>query len=330
MLKFLLRALGVVAALYFGAAVGLALWPASPFKGSTLTAEKLRAGEIAAGTVFDQVYPFAERTFEARDGTKIYGRIFPGTSSTTVLLLHGVASDSTPLNAPAGLLAQASGARVVTVDLRGHGKSEGPRWRVSHIGQYEEDVADIVAALRQDFPDGKVVLAGHSMGGGIALRYALLSGKPRVDGYLLYSPLLGGDAPTMPKGERDGAGDYMHFQEPRFFGVLMLNMAGITIFNDLPILYFNQPPETPAYGFAAVASMQPNPPKDYRAALRAVSVPLLLVAGTKDEAFNAAAYPGVVSQNGSGRAVLVEGATHNGILTDAGAAKIAGEFIKGL
>jgi predicted dienelactone hydrolase len=57
-------------------------------------------------------------------------------------------------------------------------------------------------------------------------------------------------------------------------------------------------------------------PRDYRAAFRAIKAPLLLVAGSKDEVFRANAYADVVKQYSSGRSMLVDGATHVGVLTD--------------
>ncbi len=73
------------------------------------------------------------------------------------------------------------------LDLRGRGESGGRSGDVDHIGQYEEDLTDVVAALRSAHPDRGFVLSGHSMGGGIAQRFAQASDSPAVDG----SPVMG-------------------------------------------------------------------------------------------------------------------------------------------
>jgi alpha-beta hydrolase superfamily lysophospholipase len=237
-------------------------------------------------------------------------------TGTTVLLVHGVGSDGQALEPAAERLRDGSGARVVVLDQRGHGRSGGPRWSVAYAGQYDDDLADTLAALRREQPDGRLVLAAHSMGGGIALRHALKPSQP-VDGYLLAAPLLGPTAPTARQGGSGAGagGKFALFHTPRLFGVLMFDLVGVHAFDRLPILELNIPGR-PAYGFAALQSMQPNAPNDYRAALKAIHQPLLLVAGSRDEAFNAAAYPGVIAAYSRGQALIVPGATHNSVLTD--------------
>jgi alpha-beta hydrolase superfamily lysophospholipase len=73
---------------------------------------------------------------------------------------------------------------------------------VAHIGQYEEDAAGRHRRPRAQSPNRRIILAGHSMGGGVSLRYALLGSAPKVDGYLLLAPLFGGDSPTMRQPRR--------------------------------------------------------------------------------------------------------------------------------
>src|SRR6266571_2241733 len=57
--------------------------------------------------------------------------------------------------------------RVVSLDLRGHGESDKPQGPYP-IGAYVDDIASLIQALRL----GKVVAAGHSMGGIAALELA--------------------------------------------------------------------------------------------------------------------------------------------------------------
>jgi pimeloyl-ACP methyl ester carboxylesterase len=76
------------------------------------------------------------------------------------------------------------GARCLAVDLRGFGLSDKP----SALGSYTLDayVADLDALL-DELSLSRVVLVGHSMGGGIALTYALAR-PDRVRGLVLVSP----------------------------------------------------------------------------------------------------------------------------------------------
>lgn len=101
------------------------------------------------------------------------------------------------------------------------------------------------------------------------------------------------------------------------------------LFDGLPVLELNQP-NPPAYGFAALQSMQANAPRDYRAALKAIHVPLLVVAGSRDEAFNAAPYPGVIKAYSRGQAMIAPGATHNGVLTQADAVRTMAGWLRGI
>lgn len=324
MIRKIGAALAALAGLYLTLALALTFWPQRGFEHPAPAVRKAAPETIA----------YRARSFGARDGVRLYGREFdpaPGQDThATVLLVHGVGSDGSAL-APAGArLRDGSGARVVVLDLRGHGRSGGRPWSVAYAGQYEDDLADVLAALRREAPDGRLVLAAHSMGGGIALSYALKPATP-VDGYLLAAPLLGPTAPTAkPGGSGAGAGaQFGLFQTPRLFGVLMFDLIGVHVFDRLPILELNMPGR-PAYGFAALQSMQPNAPKDYRAALQAIRQPLLLVAGSRDEAFNAAAYPAVIAAYSRGQALIVPGATHNSVLTDPVAGRRMDQWLRGL
>jgi pimeloyl-ACP methyl ester carboxylesterase len=312
---------------YVGVAVACARWPyPAPFDppgASGATVPALR--ESDAGP----------RLFRVRDGVSLHARMYassgagsgvsaasvvapPSTSpagDVVILFVHGVTASSDVVAGPVAKLRAATRADVVAIDLRGHGSSGGDSWHVAYFGQYEDDLADVVAELRAERLDRPVILAGHSMGGGIALRYAQKRGAPAVDGYLLIAPLLGGGAPTMRPPESAGETPaHVRFHTPRFVGLLMLNVVGWTAWNDLPVLYFDVPPDMPAYTFAALGSMQPNPPSDYRAALAAIDAPLLVIAGAGDRTFRAAEYPAVVRAHSGGRAIVVEGESHTSIL----------------
>lgn len=87
-----------------------------------------------------------------------------GRAGITLLLIHG--AGGTHLDWPAGLR-QLADTAVITLDLPGHGRSPGPGHDT--ISGYAGAVAAFIDALKLE----KVVLAGHSMGGAIALELAL-------------------------------------------------------------------------------------------------------------------------------------------------------------
>jgi alpha-beta hydrolase superfamily lysophospholipase len=256
--------------------------------------------------------------FTARDGENLFARRFPAESDLTILLLHGATSDSAAFNASAQMLQQASGAEVIALDLRGHGQSGGAPGDVDYTSQYEDDVVDVITTIRSQRPDNRIILAGHSMGGGIALRFALLADHPAVDGYLLFSPHLGTNAPTMPPANPDTAGltaAYTQLHVPRLIGLGMLNWAGITAFNRLDTLYFNLTDEvTHIYSYRAMLNTSPF---DYVAVLSAVDAPLLVLVGSNDEAFVADQYPIVIGNYSDGEVHIIPGETHTTIVESA-------------
>ncbi|MEP6907901.1 MAG: alpha/beta hydrolase [Pseudoxanthomonas sp.] len=276
----------------------------------------------------------ATRCFSMRDGAVLHAHWFEAGSDTTVVLVHGVMSNADEMAPTAEGIRGAASVNVATLDLRGHGGSQGTFGDIDYIGQYDDDLADVVQAIRKQNPKSRVILAGHSMGGGIVMRYAAKPAMPLVDGYLLFAPLLGEQSPTTRTPTATPTGQEASFETPlkvhlrRTIGLIMLNSLGISAFNHLGTLYFNVSADRGRlfYSFAAMADMAPD---DYRVALRADDKPLLLIAGTNDEAFDAKQYPSVVLLHPNGRAVLVPGATHDGIMRNPAAFSAVATWLQG-
>jgi pimeloyl-ACP methyl ester carboxylesterase len=311
-LLILLGAVAALAGLGFTAALAMILlgdpeFPPLP----AMTPEAM--AELAAR--FEQPYPAEKRPFKMRDGTVLASQYFPARSRTTMVLVHGVLSSSFLMNRSSGLLREAASAAVVAVDLRGHGASGGAPGDVDYVGQYEDDLADVIAKVRAADPGGRVILAGHSAGGGIVLRYAMHPGEPPVDGYLLFAPHLGAKSPTTPMESTKAGEAFVRVHVPRILGLALLNSAGITGFNGLKTLFFNLPKEMPlrCYSYRAMVGMSPE---DYVPALEAIDKPLLVVVGSKDEAFRADRYEAAIRPYGKGKVVIVDGASHDGVLND--------------
>jgi alpha-beta hydrolase superfamily lysophospholipase len=93
--------------------------------------------------------------------------------------------------------------------------------------------------MRKQAPNAKIVLGGHSSGGGFALRYAGNPDLEPVDANLLLAPFLGRNAPTV----RPGSGGWVQVATKRYVGLAMLNAWNIRQLDHLPGLYFNRPPE---------------------------------------------------------------------------------------
>lgn len=262
---------------------------------------------------------FQDVRFKMKDDQIIYARHFKlNRAKTSVILLHGALSDSGRTSSSAVLLRNALDAEVFAIDLRGHGKSGGNPGDVSYIDQYSEDLSTIVSKVRQDRPKNKIILVGHSMGGGVCLRFAMRKDKPEVDGFVLFAPLLGQNTPTYPdmpeaSGPQSKVEPFLKVHFQRIIGLKILNSIGDHKLDSLSVLFFNLPKNARlrTYTYRANESMSPS---DYKEGLQAAISPLLVLVGSADEAFKASAFKDAVESNSSGRVHLIDGATHNGVL----------------
>ncbi len=127
--------------------------------------------------------PMRTATLLAPDGRERHVAFHDAGEGTPVVLLHGLGEHAGywSENVP-GLLA--GGVRVVVPDLLGHGRSDKPRANAYGPGAQAALVRGLLDALEVTDP---VVLVGHSMGGQIALRFAL-AWPDRVKRLLLLAP----------------------------------------------------------------------------------------------------------------------------------------------
>jgi len=77
----------------------------------------------------------------------------------------------------------------VGVDLPGHGRSDGKRGNLNSYSLTDEMLDFLIAEHKKTFPAVPVFIYGHSLGGGIVLKY-LLQKTPRINGAVVTSPSL--------------------------------------------------------------------------------------------------------------------------------------------
>jgi pimeloyl-ACP methyl ester carboxylesterase len=131
--------------------------------------------------------------FETGDYTICY-RVLPakGEPVGRIFFLHGFASSSLYWEELAGLFSEA-GYLCVMMDLPGFGYSTREAKNIT-----PEDREEIAAQLMEVLAPGEAwIVAGHSMGGGVALNIALLYPQ-KVSALLLYAPTAG-DGPASGK-----------------------------------------------------------------------------------------------------------------------------------
>jgi|GEM_PF-126847 len=256
-------------------------------------------------------------TYSARDGAKLHLRRYESatTTDTYFILIHGSGWHGQQFLQMASTIANSSVANVVTPDLRGHGESPQIRGDINYMGQFEDDIRDLITLIKKENSASKIILGGHSSGGGLVARYLGGPYGQTVDAAILIAPYLKYNAPTT----RENSGGWARPLTRRIIGLSMLNSIGITAFNDLPVIQFNMPQEvldgplghtaTLNYSYRLNTSFAPR--DDYEADLKAMTQPFLLLAGSRDEAFIADKYEEVISQQTkSGAYVILHGLSH--------------------
>jgi len=223
----------------------------------------------------------AIQTYPARDGVKLGYRIYQGDDAQIVILIHGSSDDGSGMHALAKALRDA-GASVYVPVVRGHGNS-GRRGDIDYIGQLEDDLADLVGALRPLRPNASVSLIGFSSGGGFVLRAIASPVEKLFDRFIVISPALPPGAPTV----RPGTGGWVSLAMPRIIALTMLNRIGIDWFNGLSIVAFATSPKaahlTSFYSFRLAVDFGAS--RDYLAALGRSTKPAALLVGGSDELF---------------------------------------------
>ena len=126
------------------------------------------------------------QTIQSADGTQLHIATWtPAEYHHTLLITHGLAEHMGRYQHVAEFFTTA-GYRVVGLELRGHGDSEGKRGHVDSWSQYGDDLAAAVAHV-----GGPCVLLAHSMGGLVALDRLRAPLPHPITGLVLTNPLLG-------------------------------------------------------------------------------------------------------------------------------------------
>ncbi len=313
--------LGVSVAVYFGIAAALILFgvpgKAAPAP-SKLSFDVLR---------FDTTSLPGRQAFAARDGSRRYYRRYPSSSKNVLVLLHGSGWHSGYLLPLASYISENNLAVVYTPDLRGHGSKPERRGDIDYIGQLEDDLADLLVLIDNvDHPE-KILLSGHSSGGGLALRFAGSRYRQAVDGYLLIAPYLKYNAPTT----RQNSGGWAVPYTGRIIGLSMLGNVGLHGFDDLPVISFNLPEayrdgtETLVYTYRMNTNLAPD---DYKRDLEAIHVPLKVIVGSADEAFFADKFAETISPYAEADISVLPNVTHLGAAVGPEVRPVVGAWLK--
>jgi alpha-beta hydrolase superfamily lysophospholipase len=264
--------------LFFIVAFVLILWPI-PIK------ENIKNYDYSSiDTISVKQYTNLEYWINMRDNNKLFSKIYPSQSNTVLILLHGSGSESRYLEPLAGKISQNDIATVITPDLRGHGRNLKNNPDINYIGQLEDDIEDIIKYTKDSLKAKKVILAGHSSGGGLVLRYIANSTLTKVDKAVMIAPYLGHDAPTV----RKNSGGWVTVGIKRWVGLSMLNSIGIHRYNKKPVLFFNRPKayedslQAKSYSYQMAINFAPS---NYKKDIAKLQTSSLVLVGDKDESF---------------------------------------------
>lgn len=249
-----------------------------------------------------------------RDGVDLNSRYYPSQINKVLILIHGSGWHSQYFLPLAKYISSENIAHVYTPDLRGHGINPIKRGDIKYINQLDDDLADFIENVRKKHPNSKLIIGGHSSGGGFALRFAGNKYGKLADAYVLLSPYLKYNAPTM----RLNSGGWASVHLPRIIGLSMLNKAKITLFNYLKVIDFNMPKEfrdgteTLSYSYRLNTGYAPI---NYKKDLTSIEQKLLVVVGESDESFIAEEFfPEISKYKKDVEVKLIKNVTHMGVV----------------
>lgn len=222
----------------------------------------------------------SEASFSGVHGTRIVYDVWTpdsGEISGLLVLCHGVGEHARRYDHVIAKLSEL-GLVVYAPDHRGHGRSGGKRLELKSWSDFVADVHTLFGIARAEHPGSKSFLLGHSMGGAIALSYAL-EYQDELAGLMLSAPavilgdgipklkitigkLLGKIAPGAPVQALDTA---MISRDP----------AVVAAYNADPLVHHGKIP-------AGLASCLVDAMESYPAKLPSLTLPVLLQHGNAD------------------------------------------------
>jgi len=218
-----------------------------------------------------------EFTFTGAGGVRIFATSWQpeGTARDHVVLTHGYAEHLGRYHAVAEFLT-AAGYAVHALDHRGHGRSGGARAVIDSFANADADIDQLVDIVLAQAGVSQVKLIGHSMGGSLALNYAL-NHSHKLSGLVLSGPAIGGG---LPKGQARILSVFSRLAPG--FGMIQLDAdavsrdpAVVAIYKADPLVFHGKVPARTAREMMHAVSTYPG-------RVGAMQVPCLLMHGGDD------------------------------------------------
>lgn len=131
-----------------------------------------------------------EFNFLTEDGLSLYGWYAKpsGTIEGVIALTHGMGEHSERYFHLAEFFLQNNYA-FISFDHRGHGRSQGKRGHTPSLDHLLNDITRFLEKTETIFPGIPVIFYGHSMGGNLALNYAIRK-NPAIKGMVITAPYI--------------------------------------------------------------------------------------------------------------------------------------------
>lgn len=159
-----------------------------------------------------------------------------GDARAVVLLVHGLGEHCERYDTFADAC-NAAGYAVCSIDLPGHGHSDGLRGHINSMNEFSDAVLGLHSLVKNEYPDLPIFLFGHSMGGLIATQL-LLDQQSLFSGALLSGAAL--ESPQQPPAIQVFIVKLFAKLFPRM-GVLTLDASGISRDPKVVETYMNDP-----------------------------------------------------------------------------------------
>jgi acylglycerol lipase len=243
--------------------------------------------------------------FVTRDGLRLPLRHWDAIQPRAIILaLHGMSDYSNAFDEPAKQWT-ASGITTLAYDQRGFGSGPNPGlWAGSDV--MRSDLFDFVAAAKVRYPGLPIFVLGESMGGAVILSALAASDMPPVTGVILVAPAVWARS-DMPLSYRVALFLAAHLAP----GLILSNSAASHVVTIVPSdnvamlralgrdpLFQKQTRPDTLYGLVNLMDEARAAPEKI-----AVSPPLLLLTGKKDQIIPPAATEGVIAALGPRAAV---------------------------
>jgi alpha-beta hydrolase superfamily lysophospholipase len=219
-----------------------------------------------------------ESSFAGAGGVEIFWqRWLPdGDASAVVVIAHGAGEHSGRYVHVAQRLTT-EGYAVYAIEHRGHGRSQGPRALIDRLDNAVADLDRLVALAGAEHPGTPVFLLGHSMGGTIAVSYALAH-QQRLAGLVLSGPLAALDPTPAPLRLTARALAVIAPRTPLIgidAALVSRDSAVVEDYRRDPLVYHGKLPARTVVELAGAIDSFPD-------AVGAITVPVLIMYGTDD------------------------------------------------